>query len=101
MTPHFRHSHLPALLNRDILIRLIIPIAPRILDLAHYIHTLRDLPKNNMLIVQKRLRASGNEKLATVRVGAGVRHRQEPLAVVLQSEILVGEGCRAVDTCRS
>lgn len=82
-------SHLTTLTNPDILHRPLTrapstrPRGPHILNHAHDLHPLRDLPKDNMLPIEKRRRRTGDEKLTTVGIRAGIRHRQQPRGGVL------------------
>lgn len=64
-------SHLAALRDADVLRRLLAHRA-RILDLAHDIHAVDDLAKDDVLAVEKRRRHGGDEELTTVCVWAGV-----------------------------
>lgn len=68
----------------------------RVLDLRDHIHAVQHLAEHNVLTIEPRARHGGNEELRAVGVRAGVSHRKEAGAGVLELEVLVGEA-RAVD----
>lgn len=64
-TKLFSPSHLSALNYGHVLIRFV-PCGPSIFDHVDNIHTLHDLAKHNMFVVQEGRRHCGDEELATV-----------------------------------
>lgn len=58
-----------------------------------------DLTKNDVFIVQMRGRGTGDEKLASVGVGAGIGHGQQTGRGVFVLEGFVGERGVVVDAC--
>lgn len=98
-------SHLPTLHHTDIHDRPI-PLArirPHLLDLPHDLLALgaQDSPKDDVLAVEKGRGRTGDEELAAVGVGARVGHREQVGRVVLEGEVLVGEGGVVVDRGRA
>lgn len=61
------------------------------LDLSHHVHALDHAAEHHVAIVQPGRLHGGDEELRAVRVRAGVRHRQDARAGVLQDEVLVLE----------
>lgn len=90
--------HLTTLSNNDLLHRPIrLPIRPSILNHLDNLHALEHLPKNNMFAIQMRRRRTRDEELTAVGIRPAVGHGQQTRRVVLEREVLVGEGLRAVD----
>jgi len=61
------------------------------LHLLNDVHALLNAPEHDMLPVQPRRLRDSNEELRAIRVGTGVRHRQQARASVPKLEVLIGE----------
>src|SRR5262252_1270755 len=85
---HPRHPRLrffnPHSLHHNICDRPISGLRRRLSDFLHDIHSFDYLPEHSMLSIQVRSGRQRDEKLAAVRVWAGVRHREDSLRGVFQ-----------------
>jgi hypothetical protein len=97
----YRCSHLSTLHDLDTVDRLVHLPGLGALDLLDDVVTLNDRAEDNVLAVQPRRALRGEEKLAAIRVWAGVRHAQQARLIVLQREVLVLELACAVDADRA
>jgi len=68
-----------------------------ILNLPDHVHSVDDLSKDNVFVVQKGGRSGGDEELRAIAVGAGVRHTQQTSCVVLESEVFVCKRLGTID----
>jgi len=60
-------------------------------NLLNHIHALGYLAKNTMLAIQEGGVRGADKKLAAVRVGSGIRHREGPRPTVADVKVLVSE----------
>ena len=67
----YHHLHLTTLADHNIRSRLLAS-RPGILHLAYHVHAIDYLPKDNVLVVQKRGGDRGDKELAAIGVWAGV-----------------------------
>lgn len=101
------HSHLSTFTDPHILNRpLARPTAtsarrPNVLNHPDNLHALRDLPEDDMLPVEKRRRRTRDEKLTSIGVRSGIRHRQQPSRGMLVHERLVRKRRVIVDRRRA
>lgn len=66
-------------------------MAAEALDLPHYVHALDDAAEHDVAVIEPGSLHGRDEELGAVRVRAGVRHRHDARAGVLQVEVLVLE----------
>lgn len=59
--------------------------------LLHHVHAFDDCPEDHMPVVQPGGLHRGDEELGAVGIGAGVGHRHDARAGVLQLEVLITE----------
>jgi len=77
--------------------RPVLAVGPRTLDFPYHAHAVDDLAKDDMFTVQVRGGNGGEEELAAIGVGAGIRHAKNTGLGMFQLEILVVESTRSID----
>lgn len=83
--------------NDDVLRWPVHAISRLVLNVGDDVQALDDLTENNVTSIEPLSLHRADEKLASVRVGTGIRHTQDSWSGVGQFEVLVGE-LVAVDT---
>lgn len=91
-------SHLPTFRDPDVHCRSVAfaLVRPDILHFPHHIHALvvGHLTEDNVFAVKERRRGAGDEKLASIGVGAGVSHGEQTGPRVAVEEVFVGKIAR-------
>ena len=72
-------------------LRRLAALAPEALDLLDDVHALQDLSEDDVASIEPRGLHRADEELAAVGAGAGVGHREDARARVLELEVLVVE----------
>lgn len=67
-----------------------------VFDFPHYQETVKDTTKNDMLVIEEIAFGTCYKKLASVRVLAAVRHRQQSRSIMLEDKVFVVE-CSTVN----
>ena len=83
--------HLATLGNDDVGDRPIIGVGPGVFNHLNDVHTLDDVAKHDVLVVQVRCGHGGDKELATVCVGTRVGHAQQARLIMFELEVFVFE----------
>ncbi len=84
-------SHFSTLTDDHWEFRLIIRARGNVLNLPYNEEAFHNLPKHNMLSIEKVTLGTGNKELAAVGVGSTVGQGEQPRGVMFQLEVLICE----------